>query len=227
MAFVLLVAEAFSGQGTATIATIVMLLIVAMLERGALRGLRAILVLLILVLAMGVALTISFDDFANAASGSWNLSRRSGTFAARQEIWAELMRRFPQLPLFDQLFGLPAGQQPTLVVYLSKRQAVWSMSIHSMYYGALPMMGYVGLIAYVSLLLLLFLKTFSAALGASRENPFPSFPVAFCVGTAIFSISYEVRNEQIFALFAAIWWTRYATQARRSAKRAPARVGQT
>jgi len=151
---VLLAALFASGQGTAALATLTMLLLVIVFERGGYRLARGslatvgLVVLAILFIASGL-------DMENLQVGNWNLAKRGGTYKGRVAIWDGLKKVWPTLPLNEQLFGMPGGQMPYLVVTNWKMPAVWYGSIHSMYYGALPIMGYVGLTAYVLMFVLL------------------------------------------------------------------------
>ncbi len=153
----------------------------------------------------------------NLQVGNWNLAKRGGTYEGRVPIWDGLKKVWPTLPLNERLFGMPGGQMPYLVVTNWKMPAVWYGSIHSMYYGALPIMGYVGLTAYVLMLVLLTAGSLRNVLRRDSPALTPAYPLAFCIGTAILAVSYENRNQQMFGLFFALWWLRYDAVSRRRA----------
>jgi hypothetical protein len=217
LASLLLAAEVSTGQATGAIATILMVSAVLMLERSSLRKMRMLLAVAGVV-ALAVALAAGLLDVSGAESGNWDLTKRSNTFQARQNIWEALMQVFPTLPVGTQLFGLPGGQIPFIVVTMWKDPRIWTFSIHSMYYGSLPMMGYLGLVALTLLLLTLTFGTLRMVLRRVSPADSPAYPFAFCIGAALLSVTYELRNEQLIGLFVAIWWLRYDAQERRGAR---------
>lgn len=188
-------------QGTAIIAEFFVLAIVIFLQPGKSQSGRILLGGATLVALFGI-LAVSWSWLA----GSEDVLRRSGTLEGRREVWAALMDFWTRQSLSTQLFGLPGGQKPALHVFLSGGYREWLLSFHSMYYGALPMMGYIGALAYVALLAML---TWGTLVGIRRRsNPGPAYPFAFCVATAILSYSYEVRGEALMGLFMVICWHR-------------------
>jgi hypothetical protein len=204
--------EVATGQGTATLAMLTMLVTVLILERGAFRGLRAAGAVFLLVIAAAVWFGGGVEELLGSGTlGSFDVAKRSHNLETREAVWAALKVGFAQQSLFDQLFGMPAGQLPPILVALFKKVYYWTLSIHSMYYGSLPMMGYVGMAAYIFLLVTVSVGTLVDVLRrASRAAPAYSF--AMCVGTAALSYSYEVRNASLLGLFIAIWWYRAARQ---------------
>jgi hypothetical protein len=204
-----------TGQGTATVALGAMCGTVLLIERGPLRGTRAVLGTLLLIVIAVIASTPGVADLFATSGGTFDLAHRSDNFQTRQAIWSALKIGFAKLSAFDQIFGLPAGQLPDMFVTLSDRQgrallSEWTLSIHSMYYGSLPMMGYVGLSAYIFLLVLLSLGSLASTMRTRANRVVPAYAVGMCLGTAILSISYEVRNEELIGIFLAITWYRFA-----------------
>jgi hypothetical protein len=209
------VVELSTGQGTASVALVAMCGMVLLLERGPLRGVRAAAGAMVLVAVALAATLIDADTLTSMSGGTFDLAHRSGNFQTRQAIWAALEASLPQLAMFDQLFGLPAGQLPDLLVTLQDRMgnaqvSEWQKSIHSMYYGSLPVMGYLGLSAYIFLLVLLALGLIVAVLRPRAGRIVPVYPLAMCIGTAILSVSYEIRNDNLLGIFVAVWWFRFA-----------------
>jgi hypothetical protein len=225
MMLVLLFALFASGQGTATLATVAMLMIVTVFERGGYRMARGSLAVMGLV-AITIVLIASGFDMENIKIGNWDLARRSGTYEGRLAIWSGLKKVWPTMPLSTQMFGMPGGEMPYLIVTNWKMPAVWTGSIHSMYYGAIPMMGYLGLVAYVAVLVLLTVGSLRNVLRRHSPSLTPAYPLAFCVGTVILAFSYENRNQQLFGLFFALWWLRFDAVSRRQAA-AARRMGAT
>ncbi|QNE32443.1 hypothetical protein F1C10_11135 [Sphingomonas sp. NBWT7] len=209
--------EVASRQGTATVALAAMLGVVLVTERGSLRGARAALGIgLLLMLPLLGLLAFDPDQLRSAQGGTFEIAHRVDNLDTRSTIWAALKVGFSQQSLFDQLFGMPAGQLPPMIVYLSNQLGEWRLAIHSMYYGSLPVMGYVGLSAFITLLFTLSAGSLLSVLpGRGRGSP-PAYPLAMCVGTALLSYTYEIRLASMMGLFIAIWWFR---EARSSARR--------
>lgn len=212
---ILVAVELTTGQGTASIALVTMCGLVLFLERGPFRSIRASAGGVLLISLALVASLADVESLPFAAGGNFDLAHRSDNFQTRQAIWTGLKAGFGALDLKDQLFGLPAGQLPDVIVSMqdrfgAARVSEWKASIHSMYYGSLPIMGYVGLSAYIFLLILLALGSLVAVVRARPGRLTPTYPLAMCIGTAILSVSYEVRNDGLLGVFFAIWWYRFA-----------------
>ncbi|WP_380784386.1 hypothetical protein [Sphingomonas sp. R86520] len=204
--FILVSVELASGQGTSTLAMFAMLTVVLTLERGSLSGTRLVIGGALLLAGIGSWVTIRSIDLTGIHIAGFDLGHRSDNLETREAIWSSLMRAWPKLDLYDQLFGLPGGQIPYLLVYRSNVLNQWTLQMHSMYYGALNIMGYVGYWCYVAILAIL---TFAAQLKSRRRSgnfTKPAYGIAMCVGTAILSYSYEMQNADIFGLFISIWW---------------------
>lgn len=184
-------------QGTASLAEFAVLATVIVLQRGHSQGRR--------LLWAGLAVPAVFALLAWVLPiflDSEDFLRRTKNIGTRQEIWRSLMASWPGESLFVQLFGYPAGQQPMLMVLWSDGYRDWTNSIHSMYFGALPIMGYLGAIAYVSMLIMLIGTALKGTL--RKQNPLPATPLALCLATAVLSCSYEMRNDALIALLFAI-----------------------
>jgi hypothetical protein len=190
-------------QGTASIAAIVAYGIVFAIQRGKLHSARIWLSVFLGAAALALVLVVLPQVSANQY-----LAHRADNLGTRQSVWHALMSVWPDLPWMTQFFGYPGGQGPKLFVFNAGVYRVWSNSMHSMYYGSLPIMGYVGLACYLMMLVLLTLSSFSGSL--RRVHSIPAYPAACCVATVILSVSYEVRSECLCGLFIAIWWLRAA-----------------
>jgi hypothetical protein len=162
-------------------------------------------------LVAAVGLLLSFPSVTNNAM----LVHRTENLDTRRQVWDALTTLWSRLPLSTQLLGYPAGELPNLYVFSHGSYRPWEQSIHSMYYGSLPMMGYIGLIAYLAFLIILSLECLIGAL--RKHNPLSTVPLACCVATAVLSYSYEVRSEALIGFFIAIWWLR-ASAARMTAR---------
>lgn len=208
LALTLSAAEIASGQGTATIALLVMLAVIIAFSPGPLRSVRLASVA-ILVLITGVSAALFAGVAPSGSVAGFDLARRSGNLATRENVWAGLMSYFADLPLVNQLIGLPAGVQPYIIVTVWSEPRVWTNAIHSMYYGSLPIMGYVGLSLFVALLAWTFVQLVWRTARETGAMATPAYPAAFCLGTGIIAYSYEVRNEMWIAMFVAIFWVRY------------------
>lgn len=201
-------------QGTAIIAELVALAAVVLVQRSPSHGWRLVFGGLGVIAALGLIAL-----FLAPLLESPDVQRRLGNLGTRQEVWAALTDLWPTLPLSTQLFGFAAGQQPALLVYFGGAYSYWSLSIHSMYYGSLPMMGYAGGGAFAILLAMLGWRSLRGAL--AHIDPLPAFPLAACLVTAIVGYSYELRNDMLVGLFMAIWWLR-ATAPGKVDRRGPA-----
>lgn len=214
------VMEVASGQGTASAAMLVMLAVSLMLERGPLRGTRAALGAgLLLIVPVIVLIAFDPDQLLTSHGGIFDIAHRADNLETRATIWAALKLGFSRQPPIDQMFGMPAGQMPDMIVYMSRQLSEWRLSIHSMYYGSLPVMGYVGLSAYIFLLVVLSLGSLVSVIGRRGAGSAPVYPLAMCAGTAILSYSYEIRLAAMMGLFVAIWWYRAARSPGRSTTR--------
>ncbi|MES2987762.1 MAG: hypothetical protein V4808_07640 [Pseudomonadota bacterium] len=195
------VAILLTRQGTALIAAIAALAVIFLAERGQARSLRFFLGALGLA-ALLLVLSMTFVDLV----GIDFINRRDANLGTRQQVWQSLMNIWPTLPTFTQLFGYPAGQLPPVFIFIGSDFRSWELSAHSMYFGSLPMMGYVGLAGYIALLAII--TTLSASYLFRARLEFPAYPLAFCIATAILSISYEVRVDGLLGIFVAILWIR-------------------
>lgn len=203
-----IVMEIASGQGSASAALAAMLTVVFMIEHGVLRGTRAVLGGIGTVILLGV-LVIGANRIFQSQGGVFDLAHRSGNLETRETIWAALKVGFAQESLFNQLFGLQGGQLPEMMVFLSGHLFEWQLAAHSMYYGSLPLMGYVGLSTYIFLLVSIGAASLQTAL-RRRSSASPAYPMAMCAGTAILSYTYEIRLGSMAGLFVALWWFRAA-----------------
>lgn len=207
-------------QGTTSIALLASLLAVVMLQQGPHRQSRALLAAVGAIVALGL-LAAALPSLVETQ----DFTQRTGNLGTRREIWQSLMTLWHELPLMVQLFGLPAGERPALIIFANGGFQPWPYSIHSMYFGALPLMGYAGALAYIVLLGVAGGKALTATL--SRHRPIPAFALACLLATTIFSVSYEVRHSEILGLFLPIWWLRANTARFSSAPRLQAYGAQT
>lgn len=188
-----------SRQGTASIALLAGLATIFYLQRDSTRRLRFGLgiALLLIVAALLLIFLPSLLDTQNFAS-------RAGNLDMRRQIWSSLMALWPYQPSLVRYFGFPAGQQPVLTVFVDGIYQTWPYSMHSMYYGSLSAMGYLGAAAYIGLLAILGFRLLIATL----KGTMPAFALGCWVATVVFSYSYEIRMSELLGLFAAIWWLR-------------------
>lgn len=184
-------------QGTASIAAITMLIMILLAQQSRSRPTR-----IILVSFFGILISLGLVLLLPALNENANFIRRGTNLGTRQEIWASLMAIWPTQPISIQLFGYPAGQQPPLQVYWGSFYHTWGNSTHSMYYGALPIMGYAGLMSFIAMMLLLIGETLRRSL--RRFNALPSYSLGLCIATATYAYAYEIRDTATLGLFLAI-----------------------
>lgn len=169
--FVLPIFIIITKQATAGIAAFVVIGIVVTFQRGRTQRQRLFLVAVLLAVMLVVVLAV-----LPMLSNNAELAHRADNLGARQAAWNGLTDIWPTLPLGTQLFGYPAGDMPNIYIYVGGHFRTWGASLHSMYYGSLPMMGYTGLMAYV---LLLMICTALSIRGMQRkEAPLPAYPFA-------------------------------------------------
>jgi len=187
-----------SRQATASLATMCGFVILISLQPGPTRPLRIWLaglgIFLVLFCVLIVPSIVDPDTLEAVAPKAivGDLLRRSQTLDTRQFVWAGLMRDFYGWSVEDQLFGLPAGVKPSIVIPLWGG-LVWKASIHSMYFGLLPQIGIVGLALYLVLLLAFAARAFTLSMSSSNEQRGPMI-AALTVLVAIFGFSYELRG---------------------------------
>ena len=185
-------------QGTASISLIAGLTVIFLLEPGRNRLLRAL-----ATVGAGTGIALSAIFVTPLLSDQLNIGQRTANLGTRQAVWSAINSLWPGLPFRVQAFGFPAGQMPVLMVQMNTRYAEWHAGVHSMYYQMLVISGYVGLFSYCILLIGLSI----VCLYRTARSQMPAYPLAFCVVTAIFGYSYDVRAEQLVGVLVAIWWT--------------------
>jgi hypothetical protein len=207
---VLLVALVLSAQATAIIASLAGLAVVTALHPSATRGGRVLLVTA-LVLAAGIgvlAIHGAFGRFAPDILPEYfqrNLLRRSATFEFRRLIWAGLVQDYARWSLFEQTFGLRNNDLPSIYIPL-RTGYYWRWSIHSMYYGALAVMGAAGLTLYLALLGTIAVRGLRRAFGPRRSwTTFGgAIPLGLLTSICFFGYSYELRDEHAILILLAL-----------------------
>lgn len=207
---VLFVALILTAQATATISSLVGLVVVSALHPSADRGSRLLLVA-VLVLAGGLfylALTGAFGRFSLdflPKYFQYNLLRRSSTIEVRHMIWSGLMHDYWRWSLLEQLIGLRNNDLPYIFVPLSSGYYWWA-SIHSMYYGAFAFMGVVGLGLYLFMVSLIGLRGLRRAFGPrwTWTSFGGAIPLALLAAFSLFGYSYELRDEHTVLILVAL-----------------------
>lgn len=134
------------------------------------------------------------------------LGRRTGNLDTRIEVWSGFLHSFDARNTFDQMFGLAAGQREQIVVQLWGG-TYWEHALHSGYFGLLSSVGYLGLSAFI-----LMLVTISAVGLRRLTKPgfdFAHLAPALAAMLLVFGIGYDIRNEHgVFILLAVASATR-------------------
>ena len=188
-----------TGQGTVMIAMIVSMAVIFILERGPYQIPRFFLGCAVGVIAL--LAQVAFGSLLSLGEDDAFLAQRAGNLHTRQIVWDALMETWPTQSATNQFFGIPGGSSLDIFVNLNYNYGLWRNSVHSMYYGSLPIMGYVGLFFYIALLAILLTICFAKLFTSSRKRILPSSALACCIITIILSYSYEIRNEEVLALF--------------------------
>jgi hypothetical protein len=121
-----------------------------------------------------------------------NMGGRSGTFAFRMSIWNAFFQSLDQWHGFDLLFGRPLGQRP--VFYLLQR--LWTASLHSAYVGLIPLIGFAGMLVFLTGILLCTFGAMGRFIKYQR-GPMPPGTELQLFSAAVllvYGISYEWRN---------------------------------
>jgi hypothetical protein len=207
---VLFVALIYTAQATATISSLVGLVIISALHPSANRSSRILLVA-VLVLAgvlFYLALTGAFGRFSLdflPKYFQYNLLRRSSTIEVRHMIWAGLMQDYWRWSLLEQLIGLRNNDLPFIWVPLRDGYYWWA-SIHSMYYGSFAFMGAVGLVMYLLMVSLIGMRGLRRAF--SPRDTWTTFggaiPLALLAAFSLFGHSYELRDEHTVLILVAL-----------------------
>lgn len=198
--------EILTKQGTATMAMLGAIGVVFVAIPTPVRSTRISTLMLACFLVV-VGILIGQDSTILASmndslpeSMQFDLDQRGRTLETREMIWTGLLNDMENWSNTSKLVGLPAGTKPAIWIPLWGGTR-WDFSIHSMYFGLLPVMGVVGLCLYVALLVLLMFGTLqTVVVGAMEEQLFAT--VAFAWGTviSILGFSYEIRNENSILL---------------------------
>lgn len=196
-----IVAILLTGQGTATICSIVGLSIVLMMQPGRQQGLRIaitlglLFILLIIVMATpaidsGVLASMLPEDMAK------NLMRRSGNHQTRLQAWRGILTSYGDADPVKQLIGWPAGTTPYVEIVNRKwGRVVWNVSAHSMYIGTLITHGAIGAATFVVLLLVRLGTLMREYFIGGPRFAFAARLIALLIMVAVFSYSYDLRTE--------------------------------
>lgn len=142
-----------SKQGTSSIAAGLTLLIYAAVAYRPLRPV-GLLALPITAIASPLILPIILERIFGAAF----LAHRSDNLQTRELVWTGFSRLFDaQSPLIKAI-GWPLGQMPIFTIHIGGINLPWTSSLHSMYFGGLKSMGYVGMAFLVLAIFLLLIK---------------------------------------------------------------------
>ena len=103
---------------------------------------------------------------------------------------------FARWSVFEQWFGLPAGQEPVIFMPILGG-FYWEHSIHSMYYGLLPLNGLVGFALYLTLIGTELKKSIVLTFNGKTSDDRASSGLSLAMWTLliIFGLSYELRAE--------------------------------
>lgn len=226
---VLFVALVFTAQATATISSLVGLMLLVALHPGPNRVSRMLAVTVVAVCAglfylfiIGVFGQFSLDFLPQYFQH--NLLRRSSTIEVRHMIWAGLMNDFWGWSLNEQLIGLRNNDLPFIFMPVNEGY-YWWVSVHSMYYGSLVFMGVVGLVLYVILVLIVFLRGFARIFEPRADwGQFGgAIPLALLAAFSVFGHSYELRDEHTILILVAIVASRPLLRERRRDQELPFR----
>lgn len=194
-------------QGTASIAVSAVIITILVAQRSQGQTIR-LSVGALLLMPVTYVLYIFSDDFL----ASSDAIQRAENLSTRKEVWSALLSEWPRQPLINQLLGLPGGEGLPLQVYLSGHFQQWDHGMHSMYYGMLPIAGYIGAVFYIVILLCITMGSIRRLI--ESKSVMPAFPLAFCLATIILSYSYELRADSLLGFYSAMLCYRYYSNAK-------------
>lgn len=206
---VLFVGEVLSGQGTATLCLLAMVFIVFSLQYG--KGFLGRLSLGLFFAAFSVlAIFFSSDmDISSMTLGPFDLARRANNLGTREIVWSSFRSAFNNLDTYQQFFGISAGRDLGMAVYLNGQISIWQAELHNGYYGVLKNVGYVGAFMMLFLVVAVSVGLIRNMIVTRGYYSIPAYPFAMVMGTAILAFSYELHNYTVIGLFIAIWWYRF------------------
>jgi hypothetical protein len=190
----------FSGQRTATIATLVSLCTVLTIIKSRYRNIVRLLllsfILATLVVTIAVILEIGWQNSLSAMPQSiQGMFGDNSTFRFRQSIWRAVIEQFLNFSIFDQLFGVSIGSR--FVWFLKEFYRTFEFSVHSHYVYTFLYSGFIGFGLTVTVWL------FSITRNIFRNEAIPQLlnlpPVVFAaliVSQILFSGSYFLGAEQ-------------------------------
>jgi hypothetical protein len=198
----LVVAILITGQGTATIASGTGLALVMLLQRGRFHGARiAVTLAALLIVALTLMVTSSITDSSFYGTIlpedlAKNLTRRQGNYQTRLQAWQGILTAYADADPVKKLIGWPAGTSPYVEIINQKwGRIVWNVSAHNMYIGTLISHGAVGAFLFISLLVSRLTSLIIEYLSKSPKFLHTPRLIAALVMVAIFSYSYDLRNE--------------------------------
>lgn len=222
---VLFVALIFTAQATATISSLVGLVVISALHPSVNRSTR-MLIVAVLVLAGALfylAITGAFGRFSLdflPKYFQYNLLRRSSTIEVRHLIWSGLMHDYWRWSMLEQLIGMRNNDLPYIFIPLRDGYYWWA-SVHSMYYGSLVFMGSIGLGLYLLMVSLIGMRGLRRAF--SPRDTWTTFggaiPLALLAAFSLFGHSYELRDEHTVLILVALVASRPILNAARQSVR--------
>jgi hypothetical protein len=188
-----------SGQGTALVAAIlIILLIVATGRGGLLPPAVRIPILMLGLLAVLLSGPVVMGEISDRSILSGWAEERGDTSRGRQLVWRSFLEAFDARIFFDRLFGLPMGQKDILIVDL-QGDRIWTHSLHNAYLEVLAFSGYAGFTVFVICVL-------AVTLGGLRlffqptDRRMAITAASFVIMMLTFGISYDFRADAAFHL---------------------------
>jgi O-antigen ligase len=134
-----------------------------------------------------------------------DLHRRVSNLSTRVIVWDAVMRAYSDASGLVKLIGWPFGQSPTLIVQSTSWGVVqWFVSVHSMYFGVLVSYGALGLAIYILLIITGVLNTIVQIISSKKIDGSALLSLMLFIVLAIYSYSYEFRDEQALYLALAL-----------------------
>lgn len=155
---------------------------------GAARAMRRGLV--VATVAVAVLMPIGPASLRDSLStATTNVSADTGTFRWRIDGWVELLQRFSNKSGLDRLLGQPLGAS-----FVRGAGGSGDVSPHNMYITMLISFGYIGLIAFVALMVTAIRRANAGAVGHR----------SLLIGLLVFSVGYQLAPEQGLVIGAAL-----------------------
>jgi len=173
-----------------------------LLQRGRQHGARIAFTIaagLLVAVVLTVTSNVSDPSFYSAVLPedlAKNLTRRQGNYQTRLQAWQGILTAYADADPIKKMIGWPSGTSPYVEIVNRKwGRIVWTVSAHSMYIGTLISHGAIGVALFIALLVTRLISLATEYLSKAPQFLHTPRLIAALIMIAIFSYSYDLRNE--------------------------------